>query len=274
MKDVVAQFSVFWLLLIRFGCASLIMLLVFHRRIVAQLNVRTLRTGALLGVLYGLAYVFQTFGIVYTTPGKNAFLTGVYCVLMPFFTWLLGRGKPRRMSVVAAVITLAGMGFVVLDKGFPLNSGDVLTLIGALLYALEMVVVSGEGRTQDVWALTFWQFVTMSLIMAVGAGVLEYPPSATVFTLGTIVSLVFLVVICSFATLAILNYALTHVNPSEGALLSSLESPSGAAFSVVFGYEILTPKLLVGFILIFCGIVCSEVGDRVLEALPQRNRTK
>lgn len=58
MKDVVAQFSVFWLLLIRFGCASLIMLLVFYRRIVAQLNVRTLRTGALLGVLYGLAYVF------------------------------------------------------------------------------------------------------------------------------------------------------------------------------------------------------------------------
>lgn len=86
------------------------------------------------------------------------------------------------MSVVAAVITLAGMGFVVLDKGFPLNSGDVLTLIGALLYALEMVVVSGEGRTQDVWALTFWQFVTMSLIMAVGAGALEHPPSATVFT--------------------------------------------------------------------------------------------
>lgn len=94
MKDVVAQFSVFWLLLIRFGCASLIMLLVFHRRIVAQLNVRTLRTGALLGVLYGLAYVFQTFGIVYTTPGKNAFLTGVYCVLVPFCAWLLGRGSP------------------------------------------------------------------------------------------------------------------------------------------------------------------------------------
>lgn len=58
MKDVVAQFSVFWLLLIRFGCASLIMLLVFHRRIVVQLNVRMLRTGALLGVLYRLAYVF------------------------------------------------------------------------------------------------------------------------------------------------------------------------------------------------------------------------
>lgn len=73
MKDVVAQFSVFWLLLIRFGCASLIMLLVFHRRIVAQLNVRTLRTGALLGYCMDLRMFFKRLALSIPLQGKMPF---------------------------------------------------------------------------------------------------------------------------------------------------------------------------------------------------------
>ena len=267
MKDVTAEFPVFWLLLIRFGLAALIMLAVFHRRIRASLNAGVIRTGVVLGVFYGLAYVFQTFGIVYTTPGKNAFLTGVYCVLVPFCAWALGRGRPKRTSLIAAFVSLVGMGLVMLDNGLPLNVGDLLTLVGAVFYALEMVIVAAEGRDKDVWALTFWQFLTIAVIVAVGAAVTERPPALSLFTPKNVVSLAFLVVVCSFATLAVLNYALTKVDPAAGSLLSSLESPSGVAFSVAFGYESLTPKLLAGFALIFCGIVCSEAGDRIIEGL-------
>ena len=272
MKDVTAEFPVFWLLLIRFGLASLIMLVVFRKRIRSNLRAGVVRTGALLGVFYGLAYVFQTFGIVYTTPGKNAFLTGVYCVLVPFCAWALGKGRPRRTSVIAAFVSLVGMGLVVLDNGFPLNVGDLLTLVGAVFYALEMVIVAAEGRDKDVWALTFWQFLTIAVIVAVGALLTERPPAPSLFTPANVASLAFLVVVCSFATLALLNYALTKVEPAAGSLLSSLESPSGVAFSVMFGYESLTPKLLAGFVLIFCGIVFSEVGDRLIERLPGGRR--
>ena len=267
MKDVTAEFPVFWLLLIRFGLAALIMLAAFHRRIRTSLNAGVIRTGVVLGVFYGLAYVFQTFGIVYTTPGKNAFLTGVYCVLVPFCAWALGRGKPRRTSLIAAFVSLVGMGLVMLDNGLPLNVGDLLTLVGAVFYALEMVIVAAEGRDKDVWALTFWQFLTIAAIVAVGAAATEQPPALSLFMPKNVVSLAFLVVVCSFATLAVLNYALTKVDPAAGSLLSSLESPSGVAFSVAFGYESLTPKLLAGFALIFCGIVCSEAGDRIIEGL-------
>ena len=70
-----------------------------------------------------------------------------------------------------------------------------------------------------------------------------------------------------------LNYALTKVEPAAGSLLSSLESPSGVAFSVAFGYEALTPKLLAGFALIFCGIVLSEAGEKIVEVLPSFRRS-
>ena len=272
MKDVTAQFPVLWLLLVRFGLSALLMLACFWRRICGNLCAPVVRTGVLLGVFYGLAYVFQTYGIVYTTPGKNAFLTGVYCALVPLCAWALGQGRPRRMSVIAAVVTLVGAGFVVLDQGLPLNVGDGLTLVGSVFYALEMVVVAREGRDRDVWALTFWQFATVVVMMAAGHLLVETAPSAASFTAGNVVALVFLAVVCSFGCLALLNYALTKVDPAAGSLLSSLESPSGVAFSVAFGYETLTPRLLAGFALISLGIVLSEVGEKLVLMLPGRSR--
>lgn len=203
MKDVTAEFPVFWLLFVRFGIASLLMLAVFWRRIRAHVTGSVIRTGIVLGVFYGLGYVFQTFGIVFTTPGKNAFLTGIYCVLVPFCAWAMGKGAPRRTSVIAALVSLAGMGLVVLDNGLPLNVGDLLTLVGAVFFALEMVVVASEGRDKDVWALTFWQFVTITAIVGAGTLALERPPEAELFTPGNVGSLVFLAVICSFAALAV-----------------------------------------------------------------------
>ena len=264
MKDVTELFPVFWLLLVRFGISSAIMAVVFRKAIFANLNLSVVKTGVLLGVLYGAGYIFQTYGIVFTTPGKNAFLTGVYCVLVPFCAWALGHGRPRRVSLIAAFVSLVGAGFVVLDNGLPLNVGDALTLVGSVFYALEMVVVSSEGRGKDVWALTF------TLIVAAGFLLVEEAPAPALYTFGNVASLVFLAVVCSFGTLALLNYALTKVDPASGSLLSSLESPSGVAFSVAFGYESLTPKLLVGFVLIFAGIVFSEVGERLIERWPSR----
>ena len=122
-----------------------------------------------------------------------------------------------------------------------------------------------------LWALTFWQFVTITLgSVAAGFLLVEEAPAPALYTFGNVASLVFLAVVCSFGTLALLNYALTKVDPASGSLLSSLESPSGVAFSVAFGYESLTPKLLVGFVLIFAGIVFSEVGERLIERWPSR----
>ena len=270
MKDVTAEFPVLWLLFVRFGLSGLITLMVFRRRIRANARPGIVRAGVGLGVLYGLAYVFQTYGIVYTTPGKNAFLTGVYCVLVPFCGWALGHGRPARVSVIAAIVGLVGMGLVVLDNGLPLNMGDLLTLVGAVFNALEMVVVAHEGRSSDVWALTFWQFLTIAALTLVGALALERPPAPELFTGETVARLAFLVVVCSFGCVATLNHALTKVDPAAGSLLSSLESPSGVAFSVMLGYEGLTPRLVLGFALIFCGIVISEVGERIVMALRGR----
>ena len=54
------------------------------------------------------------------------------------------------------------------------------------------------------------------------------------------------------------TYGLKYTAPSAGALILSLESVFGVIFSVILGAEALTPRLCLGFAIIFSGIVVSE----------------
>ena len=103
--------------------------------------------------------IVQTFGLKYTTPGKNAFLTTTYCVLVPFLSWAIYKKKPQLSHVVAGILCISGIGFVSLsgsDGG--INIGDVLTLICGIFYALQIIIMDRyltEGDAMDVSVMQF-----------------------------------------------------------------------------------------------------------------------
>ncbi len=260
MKDVTDAIPVFWLLCLRFAIAAVVTFAVFWRHFFAHLDARTIRCGIVLGLCVWAAYAFQTVGVVYTTPGKNAFLTGVYVVLVPFVAWIFRMGRPKPHDLVAAALCLAGIGFTAMSSGLSMNLGDALTLVCAVFYALEIVIVGKMGRELDVWALTIWQFAVMALCSAVFMP-FEQAPSASVWTAPLIFQLLFLGVVCSFVCLGIMNYALTKIPVAEGSLISSMESPSGVFFSVLFGRETLTLRMVLGFCLIFLAMLISNAWD-------------
>lgn len=257
MKDALDVLSPHQLLAWRFLISALIMLLLFHRRIRLHLNARNLAVGVGVGVVTWVGYVFQTNGLAMTTAGKNAFLTGTYCIIVPFISCLISHERLTRYNVGAAVLCLAGIGFVALDD-LSANPGDALSLVGAAFFALQMAVIAKFGRDLDVNVITFWMFLAVGALSLVPGIALETAPPAEAWTLGFIGSLAFLAVVCTCAGLLIQNLALAHVPASTGSLLLSLESPSGVFFSVVMTGEQVSARLLAGFALIFISIVLSE----------------
>lgn len=257
MKDATESLPVFWLLMLRFGIAAVLTMTAFWKQVRAHLDRRTVGVGLWLGVLEWGGYAVQTVGLTMTTPGKASFITGSYCVMVPFIAWVLGMGKPHRYDLVAAVMCSGGLALVALDQGLPINPGDLLTVFCALLYALQLVEVSRRGAELDVWALTAWQFVFMTV--ASGAIALFEPvPAANVWTPELFGSLAYFGVMCSFVCLTLMNYAFTRVPPAEGSLLASLESPFGVFFSVLAGREVLNGRVVSGFVLIFMAVLVSN----------------
>ena len=257
MKTVLDTVPTFMLLACRFLLSAVIMFIIFHKRIKAHFNREYLGFGVLMGCVIWSAYAAQTLGLVDTTPGKNAFLTGTYCILVPFIALILFKERVTKWHIASALLCLVGVGFVALDN-FSIQMGDLMTLVGAVFFAVDMAVVGHIGRTRDVSVLTSWMFLFVGLFSLAATTAFEPRVPAEQWTPEIIGQLVFLAVVGTTIGLLLQNQALSHVPPATGSLLLSLESPSGVLFSVLMAGEVLTGKLIFGFMLIFLSIVLSE----------------
>lgn len=254
MKDAVSGVPVFLLLAFRFTVGCGLLSVVFWQKW-KKCSRRLLFHGLVVGVLLFAAYTAQTYGLKETTPGKNAFLTAVYCVLVPFVNWLLLRRRPSRWNWIAAVMCLGGIGLVSLDGSLTMNRGDALTLLGGVFYALHLVAVSRYGEEDDAVLLTTVQFGASALCCWLCHGLFETMP---VFPENAWVELIYLAVFATTIALLLQNVGQSVTPAAQASILLSLESVFGVLFSVICYGETVTPRLVLGFLLIFLAVVASE----------------
>lgn len=262
MKQAVDGIPVFTLLAIRFTGAGVMFALIFWKKW-RLLNKETLIGGAVLGTLMFLGYAFQTYGLSGigswegTTPGKNAFLTATYCVLVPFLSWMLTRKRPDRYNVAAALLCLLGTGLVSLNEDFTVVGGDILTLICGIAFSLHILAVDKYAKTCDILLLTVLQFLFMALwswagIFLAGETLTSLPSG------GDLLRLAYLIICASGLAMLFQNIGQANTPPTTGAVLLSLEAPFGVMFSVLFGSERPTAQMYLGFALIFFAVILSE----------------
>lgn len=269
VKDVTTQLSPAWILALRFSAATIIMALALlkHRKLYFEKS--HMGYGLLFGLAMFLAYYLQTIGITDTTPGKNAFLTGTYCVIVPFLAWGITKKRPNRFNIISAFLCIIGIGFISLDGSagtLSIRFGDAMTLGCAVFYALHIVLVSMFAKGRNIYVLTMWQFAGVTLCSIVAGFMFEPGPTLASVTIRGWISLAYLAVACTTLALLFQNIGQAHIPPASASLLLSLEAVFGVAFSVAFGAESLTSRIVFGFALVFIAIVVSEVLPERLSA--------
>ena len=269
MKDAVSGIPVFLLLAIRFTVGCGLLSLLFWKKW-RQCSRRLMWHGAVVGVLLFAAYTTQTYGLKGTTPGKNAFLTAVYCVLVPFVNWLLLRRRPNGWNWLAAVMCLGGIGLVSLDGNLSINQGDGLTLVGGVFYALHLVAVSRFGEEDDPVLLTTVQFGASAVCCWACSLLFETVP---VFPENAWAELIYLAVFATTAALLLQNVGQSVTPAAPAAILLSLESVFGVLFSVICYGETVTLRLALGFALIFLAVLASETQFSFLRKSAQNVKT-
>lgn len=256
LKDTLDEVNLMFLLAFRFTFAALLLALIFYRKWRHVDRSYWLRGGAM-GVILFAAYTVQNFGLMDTTPGKNAFFTAVYCVIVPFLYWAVDKLRPDRFNLLAALLCIAGIGFVSWDGGFSLSGGDFLTLISGFLYACHIVAVSKFSKGRDIVLLTIIQFGATALCCWVGTFLTQGIP-AQGLPMQAWGVLLYLAIAATALALLLQNVGQKYTSPSSAAVLLALEAPFGVAFSVLFAGEAPTPQMYLGFFLIFLAVVCSE----------------
>lgn len=266
MEGTIENIGIFTLLAIRFTIAAVLLSAILFKRL-KKIDKGYILRGFVLGAFVISAYIAQTYGLADegTTPGKNAFLTAIYCIIVPFLFWAITKVKPDKYNIIAAVLCIFGITLVSTNGNDfkSICNGDLLTLLGGILFAIHMVCVSIYSKERDILLLTMLQFLFAGIISWVGVLAFEREPlSLSVETWGSILYLaIFATCICYILQ----NVGQKYTSPSSAALILSLEAVFGVLFSVIFTEEILTLKLFIGFSVIFISILISEIKPKLFK---------
>ena len=255
LKSALDSITPLWVLAIRFSGAAILMLIACLPRL-KKLDKRYVTGGCLMGLCLAAAYIVQTYGLVYTTPGKNAFLTTTYCILVPFLYWVISGKRPDKYNIIAAIVCLVGVGFVCLGNDLSINVGDMLTILCGLFYGLHIIVTSRTAENRDPVLITMLQFATAAVVCFIGAVLFE--PAPHDIGSGTWLSIAYMTFICTGLCYILQTVGQKYTPPSQTAVILTLESVFGSAISVILGVESLTFNIALGFFLIFIAIITSE----------------
>ncbi|MBR0149869.1 MAG: DMT family transporter [Synergistaceae bacterium] len=256
MKILVGIYPTSWLLFLRFSAGAMMIYAFFHRRINESFR-KVLKGGVIIGVLLYIAITTQTIGLRYIGGGRSAFISATYVLMVPFMLWALERVFPGWMTIFAACLCVAGMYLLADDLSGAVNTGDILTLVCALTFAVQVIAISRYAHDCDPVALSFVEFVAFALMSLLSSLIFESP--AEYISCNGLPELVFTIIFATFGCYMMQIIAQKYAEPSHATIIMSLESVFGLVASVVFLNESVSLRMLTGCAMIFIAVLVSEL---------------
>ena len=218
------------------------------------------RGGALSGLLGAGGFLFQAVGLTSTRAGSSAFLTCVGTVLAALFAWPLLGQRPSAALLQGLVLALAGSFLMSERPGLALGAGEAWTLLGAVAYALQVVVVARWAPGADPVSFTAVQTMTVALTLLPFAG--RAPAQILALDAPGLLRFAYLALAGSVAA-PLLQVAAQRVLPAGRiALLFALEPVFALLFALTLGGERFAPGWWLGALLILSGVLRVEWPSR------------
>ncbi|WP_297437884.1 DMT family transporter [Thermococcus sp.] len=247
MKVGLESLPPFLFLAYRFGLASILMFAIFRGRLVKR---ESLKPGLILGITLFFGHGFQIVGLEYTSPSNSAFITSLYVVFTPFVAYFLLHERVRARDTLSLGIALTGL-YLISGATIHLNHGDALTVVSALSFAFQIVLVE-SFRGHDYLSLTFWQIFWNFVLSTAVSVLMEKPviPTAPAAWGG----IIYLVVFATALTFTLQLRYQRFVPAYRAALIYSSEPIFASVVSLIALREVLSLKGYIGAALIMAGI--------------------
>ena len=219
---------------------------------------RTLLAGILGGVVLYIAAALQQFGIEITqSAGKSGFITGLYTVLVPILSFVVYKKKNSIGVWIGAVLAVFGLFLLSVNESFSIGVGDLVLFIGAVFWAVHILVVDKFISGISPLKFAMIQFAVCAALNLISAAFFE---SVTLEAIKTaLVPLLYggLASVGVAYTLQII--AQKYSEPTFAAIVFSLESVFSAIGGALILNETMSNRGYIGCVLIFSGIIISQL---------------
>jgi drug/metabolite transporter (DMT)-like permease len=262
-KAALAYVSPVLLLALRFGLASVALLLVFgqvlRRRVLRRPITRGMvGAGALTGVFLFIGYLFQTLGLQSTTPVKSAFITGLTTVMVPLLGAVVYRNRPQVSELIGVSVATLGMGLLTLDGPFgSISRGDLLTLLGAAGFAAHIVTLGHFSESMG------YELLSVAQVSAAAVSALALfwwvEPVRIHWQPVVVWAILITGLVCTAAAFTIQTWAQRYTTSTRTALIYALEPVFAGITSWLVLGEILSGRAAVGAVVILAGVLLVEM---------------
>jgi drug/metabolite transporter (DMT)-like permease len=222
---------------------------------------RALLTGLACSPFITTCLLLQARGMRETSAGSSAFLTCAGTLTAPLFAWLMLRERPAARLLAAMGLALVGSALLSVRDGLKLGGAETLTLIGAVAYAFQIVLVARVAASADALVLTGAQVLGVALCTwPLAAHPWNAASRAAVWDARW--TILWLTLAGSFAAPLLQVLAQRTLSSARVALLFALEPVFALAFAVTVGGERFVALWWAGAALILSAVWLAESPGR------------
>lgn len=253
----------FQIMMVRFLLASVLMGVISRgqRKSEEKLKDRAgaIKAGVLMGVMLFMGFAFQIIGLQYTTPSKNAFLTALNVVIVPFIAFVILKKKIGAKGIIGAVMSVLGVALLSLNGDFTVSLGDGLTLFCAVGFAFQIFFTSEFVKKYPASVLNTVQMFIAFVLSAISLMIFG-ENDFHVTTQGWL-SVLYLGVVSTTICYLLQTACQKYIDETKAAIILSMESVFGTIFSIMILHEVVTVRMIIGCAVILAAVIISNMSE-------------
>lgn len=253
----------FQIMMVRFLLASVLMGVISRGQQKSEEKLKdragAIKAGILMGVTLFMGFAFQIIGLQYTTPSKNAFLTALNVVIVPFIAFVILKKKIGAKGIIGAVMSVFGVALLSLNGNFTVSLGDGLTLFCAVGFAFQIFFTSEFVKKYPASVLNTVQMFTAFVLSAISLMIFG-ENDFQVTTQGWL-SALYLGVVSTTICYLLQTACQKYIDETKAAIILSMESVFGTIFSIMILHEVVTVRMIIGCAVILAAVIISNMSE-------------
>lgn len=258
VQDAIKTVPVYAFLFWRFSIATALMAIISYKYF-KDLNKETIIYGVILGVLLFSGFATQTFGLLFTKSSIVAFLTGLNVIIVPFLAYVIFKQHVRLMVFIGSILAVCGLYLLTMSGELSIGSGEILGLICALFFALQIVFTDKYSKKVNVFMLVLFQLLTVSVLSLIFSLSLDTVTFNLDFNYLFLKAVIITALFATVYAFLIQTYMQQFTTPTKTAIIFSMEPVSAGIYGYFVGNEILSSIQLSGAILIIFAVLLAEI---------------
>ena len=256
-------FSVDTALFYRFLIAAILILgyLVFYQKESVKINLKEGFVLSILGLFYALSAEFLFIAYDFLSPGIASTIFFIYPIMVALILGIFFKEKITLATTISLLIVVVGVGVLSIKDNFEINYiGLFVSLLGALMYALYMIIVNKTKINASGVKVSFYSMVFTSLFFLIKTLVLGNSVAIPSLEIG--IHLALFSLITTALSVVSLVYAIKYIGSTPTAIMGAVEPVVAVMISVGLFDETLTFSLIAGVIIIISGVLIDVVFNK------------